>query len=102
MTDEQWQELHARCIGAFVNGDDVGMDRRGERMVDDRFLLLLNGHHEAIPFTIPPARWGSTWQVDLDTAAGDPPGSDGQPTYKAGDEVPLEARSVVVLRRAGT
>jgi isoamylase len=99
MSDEQWQEPHARCVGAFINGDDVGTDRRGERMVDDRFLLLLNGHHEAIPFTLPPDRWGEAWQVAVDTATHVTPGDEWQPVHKAGDDVPLEGRSVVLLRR---
>jgi glycogen operon protein len=98
MTDEQWQELHARCIGAFVNGDHVGMDRRGERILDDRFMLLLNGHHEAIPFTLPPTRWGNAWQVAIDTFTGVPAGDEWHPIFKAGDDVPLEGRSVVLLR----
>jgi isoamylase len=98
MTDEQWQELHARCVGAFLNGDDVGTDRRGERVADDRFLFLLNGHHEVIPFTIPPARWGAAWQVELDTATTAPPGGDEPVGCKAGDVLDLAGRSVVLLR----
>jgi isoamylase len=99
MSDEQWQELHARCVGAFLNGDDIGIDRRGERVVDDRFLLLLNGHEAAIPFTLPPERWGAAWQLDVETTTGEAHGSDAAPVYKAGDDVVLEGRSVVLLRR---
>jgi glycogen operon protein len=98
MTDEQWEELHARCIGAFLNGDDIGIDRRGERVVDDRFLLLLNGHHDAIPFTVPPARWGAAWCLEVDTASGATPAVETATTYKPGDSVELEGRSVLVLR----
>jgi glycogen operon protein len=97
MTDEQWQELHVSCIGAFINGDDVGIDRRGERVTDDRFLLLLNGHHEPIPFTLPPPRWSAAWVVDLDTASG-AVHADDAPQYKPGDAVDLQGRAVVLLR----
>ena len=86
MTDEQWHESHARCLAAFVNGDDVGTDRRGERVVDDRFLVLFNGHHETLAFTLPPQRWGTGWLVAVDTATGAVGPADG-PAYKAGDVV---------------
>ena len=66
-------------------------------MTDDRFLLLLNGHHEPVPFTLPPARWGSAWQVELDTTASEV-SDEGLPQYKAGDAVELAGRSVVLLR----
>jgi glycogen operon protein len=97
MTDEQWHEPHARCLAAFVNGDDVGTDRRGERVVDDRFLVLFNGHHETLGFTLPPQRWGSGWRVAVDSATGAVEPADG-PTYKAGDTADVAGRSVLLLR----
>ena len=97
MTDEQWHEAHARALMAFVNGDDVGTDRRGERVVDNRFLLLFNGHHESLGFTLPPHRWGVGWAVVLDTDTGVVEPADGS-TFKAGETVELEGRTVVLLR----
>jgi glycogen operon protein len=98
MTDEQWQEAHARCLGMFVNGDHVGVDARGEPLTDDRFLLLLNGHHEDVTFTMPPARWSSAWTVELDTTTATLRPEEDQ--VEAGSARVLAARSVVLLRAA--
>ncbi|MBA2280541.1 MAG: glycogen debranching protein GlgX [Acidimicrobiia bacterium] len=99
MTDEQWQEPHAKAITAFFNGDDVGVDRRGVHHTDDRFLLLLNGHDEELPFTVPPVRWGTCWIVAVDTAAGTVEAEDA-PKHDAAATVAVAPRSVVLLRRA--
>jgi glycogen operon protein len=97
MTDDQWHEAHARALMVFVNGDDVGTDRHGERVVDDRFLAMFNGHHEPVSFTVPTQRWGARWVVEVDTAAG-AIGAVDAATSKAGDEIEVEGRSVVLLR----
>jgi glycogen operon protein len=99
MDDDQWQEAHARCVEVYVNGDHVGVDRRGERIVDETFLLLLNGHHEPVPFVLPPETWGEKWSVAVDTATGDVDPVDAVVTA-GGGTLELEGRSVVLLRRA--
>jgi len=98
MSDEQWQEAHARCVGAFLNGGHIGIDRRGEPIVDDCFLLLMNAHHEPIPFTIPPKRWGTGWEVEVSTAPLPVAGDEPPPPCKPGDVVDLPGRSTLVLR----
>lgn len=56
-----------------AGGDLIGdVDEHGEPIVGDTVLLLLNAHHEAIPFTLPVAREGQAWERCLDTA--DPQG----------------------------
>ena len=56
MTEEAWSAGYARCLGVRLAGDLIGdVDERGEPIVGDTILLLLNAHHEAIPFTLPPA-----------------------------------------------
>jgi pullulanase/glycogen debranching enzyme len=46
MTEEDWRDPQARCIGLRLAGDAIDeVDARGERIVDDTFLLLLNAHH---------------------------------------------------------
>ena len=38
----------------FLNGEEIAApDARGERIVDDSFLLLFNAHHEDVEFTLP-------------------------------------------------
>ena len=45
MTDEDWQTWFARGLGIRLAGDAIDeVDARGNRIVDDTFLLLLNAH----------------------------------------------------------
>jgi isoamylase len=96
MTDADWQNGYARSLAVFLNGDAITEpDRRGRRIVDDSFLLLFNAHHEVIRFTIP-KDYGDMWLTEIDTAM--PIAVDSRPC-RAGDAVPVEGRSVQVLRR---
>jgi glycogen operon protein len=100
MTQEQWQEGFAKSIGIFLNGEDLHWrDPQGQPVVDDSFLLLFNAHSEEIPFILPAGSWGEAWSVVLDT--NEPPlmEEDGR-DYKAGDDVAVAGRSIVILIRA--
>lgn len=98
MTGDEWNAASAKSIGIFLNGLEIPTPgRRGERVTDDSFFLLFNAHHEALPFTLPEPRWGEEWTSAIDTAA--PELWERGPTYKAGGEVPVDGRSVVVLIR---
>ncbi|HEY1758507.1 MAG TPA: glycogen debranching protein GlgX [Bryobacteraceae bacterium] len=69
MTQDEWGSGWVRCIGLLLNGrtlDDV--NAVGELIVDDTFLLLLNPHHEAVRFTLPPPRAGRAWDLCIDTS----------------------------------
>ena len=71
MTDRDWGAGFGKAIAVFLNGDAITEpDPRGQRVVDDSFLLLFNAHIDPVAFTLPPARFGASWEVVLDTAAG--------------------------------
>ncbi len=94
MTDEDWEVGHARSVGLFINGEAITeRDPRGQRIVDDSFLLLFSAHHEPIDWTLP-MQWGGPWRVVLDTSG----------THKesvpVGGTLAVAARSVVVLTDA--
>jgi isoamylase len=100
MTDEDWDVGFAKSLGMYLNGGAIPFPGpRGEPVVDDTFLFLLNAHHEDIDWTVPGPPWGERWVVELDTATrpADPsiPGDE----CKGGDALPLRARSVLVMRR---
>jgi glycogen operon protein len=100
MEEHDWAEGFANSLAVFLNGDALETGRRGEEYTDDSFLLLFNAHHEAVTFTLPGAVWGETWDQVAETAHG---GTDGGSTVaKAGDIIGVEARSMLVLRRAPT
>ncbi len=95
MGSEAWNSGYARCLGVRFAGDLIGdVDERGEPVRGDTILLLLNAHHEAIPFTLPARVEGQPWERLLDTA--DPHGKPDQ--YIAGGQYELQGRSMVVLR----
>jgi glycogen operon protein len=98
MTDDQWESPHARALAMFLNGDLVEHDRRGEPVVDDRFLVLLNGWHEPVSFTLPGPDHAGWWTVDIDTTTGTI-GGEASAEVEAATTVEVEGRSVLVLRR---
>ncbi|MBF6560849.1 MAG: glycogen debranching protein GlgX, partial [Candidatus Binataceae bacterium] len=99
MTDEEWNQSFARCLGMFMAGREMAEDDdHGRPLVDDDFILLLNSHHEPIPFIIPPLPTPSVWQVMVDTSRADWNAA-GDRRYSAGQSFPLEDRSLALLRR---
>ena len=96
MTEADWNEHHETCVGMFLNGEAItSPGPRGERVVDDSFLVLFNASSEPRKWTIS-GHWGVTWQRVLDTAL-DGPDPDGDEPLR-GDLI-LTDRSVVVLRK---
>jgi len=98
MENGDWQRDDARAIAAFLNGDAISEpDPRGEPVVDDSFLILLNGGFESLEFLLPPEEYGEAWTVVVDTTSATGGASD-EP-LAAGSTVKLEARSTLVLTR---
>lgn len=98
MTPEQWQDGLAKSICVFLNGAGIpSPGPRGEAVVDDSFLVMFNAHSEELPFTVPAATFGEAWAVEIDTD--EPIVEEEARIHKAGEEIAVEGRSVVVLRR---
>jgi len=96
MTDEQWNQENARTLGILLSGSAVDEeDERGQRQTDDNFLLLLNAHHEDIPFFLPTVASGMAWNPLIDTSCSENSPQahqyDGNATYR------LPARSLVLF-----
>ncbi|TCC22356.1 glycogen debranching protein GlgX [Kribbella sindirgiensis] len=98
MQNGDWQQNDARAIAVFLNGDAISEpDTRGEPVVDDSFLILLNSNYEPVDFLLPPEEYGENWTVVVDTTSATGAGTD-EP-HAAGTTVQLEARSTLVLTR---
>jgi glycogen operon protein len=98
MTQRDWRRGDARAIGVFMNGDEIpALTPRGEPVTDDSFLLLFNAHYEPIEFKLPTRRFGARWRFVLSTA--EPHVEDGSRSYPARAAIPVESRSILVLRR---
>ncbi len=98
MTEDDWGSGFAQSIAVFLNGDEIpGPGPRGEQIVDDSFLVLFNAWGESLDFTVPDSDWGERWEVVLDTA--EPAAVDERDPVKAGEQVMVSGRAVVLLRR---
>ena len=97
--DHDWRSGR-KSLAVFLNGDAITEpDPRGERITDDRFLLLFNAEAEAVSFTLPGVRYGREWQIAIDTCGPRfPTLHDDLPVLAARSHVKVAGRSVIVLR----
>jgi isoamylase len=96
MTDDEWNQQHARTLGVFLSGvaaDEV--DERGRFLTDENFLLLMNAHHEEVSFLLPTVASGMTWIALVDTSCQTSRSPGVQ--YEPGKTYPLQARSLALL-----
>jgi glycogen operon protein len=95
MTPQDWQKSWISALAMVLGGDAIPMtDERGERLLDDGLLILMNAHHEPISFKLPAEAEGGPWLLEVDTAdlqkaAGTPCAG----TYEVG------GRALAVLRQ---
>jgi glycogen operon protein len=95
MSDDAWNAGFVKCLGMRLAGDVIGdVDEKGEPIVGETILVLLNAHHEAIPFTLPATRAEHHWESLLDTAE---PQGKGLVFWLGGQQYPLQGRSIAVL-----
>ena len=97
MTDDEWNNPLARCLGALLAGSAMDeMDERGRITRDENLILLLNAHYAEVPFQIPPSPGSNRWQVVLDTSyvVGRRPQ---EQILESGDKYPLRGRSLALL-----
>jgi glycogen operon protein len=95
MDDAAWHAGSVRTLGMVLSGTAIEeVNERGEPITGDTLLVLLNGHTDRVPFTLPPLEADQQWQRMFDTF--DPHGIDRN--YKAGGRYPLQGRSVAVFK----
>ena len=80
------------CFGMLVDGR-AETRQTGEPAA---LLLIMNSHHENVPFTLPEAAFGSKWSLLIDTHRGDNEG-DGQKEFKVCDTYDVAARSFLLF-----
>jgi glycogen operon protein len=98
MSDTEWNLGFARCLGMYLSGDAIGeVNEHGVSISDNDFLLLINAHHEAIPFQIPGFHGRKRWQTAIDTS--DPANQGVGKHYACGSVFALQGRSLVLLQQ---
>ncbi|MBW4466074.1 MAG: glycogen debranching protein GlgX [Pegethrix bostrychoides GSE-TBD4-15B] len=94
MNSQQWESDFAKAVSIFLNGEEIATPgTRGERILDDSFLLFFNAHYEPLKFAIPDSL-DANWAIVIDTSA-DFIGL----TERCYQESEVAARSVLVLQR---
>ncbi|MGY2876820.1 isoamylase [Marmoricola sp. URHA0025 HA25] len=93
MADEDW-DAGGTALGMYLNGRGIeGVDPRGERIVDDHFLLFFNVG-DRLEVTLPPLDYCAAWNIVVNTGGV----VDEERSLVAGDTLVLEKRSTLVLR----
>ena len=101
MTDEDWGQGYVRSLGLRLAGDAIAeTDDRGNRIVGDTLLVLLNAHHEPLIFTLPAHKTTVRWEPLYNTAESSLKTE--VTVLKGGSSYELEARSLAVLRLRST
>jgi isoamylase len=102
MDELDWRNGYARTLMVFLNGQAIPEpDPHGQRIVDSDFLLLFNAHSAPVDFALPPAQYGTTWRIRLDTAVAEAPTA-GEQDWLAATTHPVVGRSMVVLESVPT
>jgi isoamylase len=69
MSDQDWNAGYARCLGMGLLGSQIDeTDERGEPIVGDSFLILLNASDGAISFCLSARALEKNWELVFDTS----------------------------------
>src|SRR6185436_18469838 len=95
MDDAAWNAPFVRSLGMILSGSAIDeVNERGEPILGDTLVILLNGHSDEVTFTLPPFDEDQLWHRVFDTV--DPHGRDS--ALKPGAHYPLHGRSVAVFK----
>jgi isoamylase len=91
---EDWSDAGMRCFGMLMDGRarPTGVRQRG---TEATMLLVLNGHHDLVEFTMPECSGGEAWSLELDTNVPNPIAPH---QAASGDVYGITQRSLVLFR----
>jgi glycogen operon protein len=94
MADNAWDAPSVHSLGVLIVGDAIDdVDERGRQMRGDTLLILLNAHHEKVPFVLPPISRDTSWVRLVDTI--EPHVEECR--YASSTEYPLEGRTLALF-----
>ena len=97
INDREWHSSSTNAVSIFLNGAEIpNLDRKGDRIFDDSFLLLFNPSKDALSFAIPKAVKTKHWRVIIDTQTTAGFVESGE-IYDHDRPVSVEGRSLIVL-----
>ncbi|GAB2474675.1 glycogen debranching protein [Jatrophihabitans fulvus] len=95
--DGDWFDHGLRTIGMYLDGRGLRhRDRRGNRVTDESYLLLLHTGDADVAFTLPAAPWADGYVTEVDTTR--PGGVPEDARRDAGTVLPVPGRCAVLLR----
>ena len=101
MTDHEWHQPHARCLGVYLSGKGfVETDATGRALGSESFLILFNAHHDSIDFQLGAPVPASRWEVVMDTGHDDGLSRNG--VLGPGGAYPIGGRTLALLRELGS
>jgi isoamylase len=96
LDDADWFDPKVRTLAMYLDGRGIRTrGARGERVVDDSFLLVLHTDDDDADVMLPGAPWATAWTVEIDTSSED---GMAPAVHAAGATVRLTGRTVVLLR----
>ncbi len=100
MTEGDWY-APAATVGMYLSGRDIpGRDARGAPITDDSFLVILHAGEHPTTFELPGAPWAQRYEVVVDTSREEQGAAPGV-GYRAGEEIGVAGRAVLLLRVVG-
>jgi isoamylase len=93
MKPEEWADMSMECFGMLMDGraQPTGILRRGE---DATLLMVLNGYHDLVAFTLPETVGGWHWQLLIDTNL---PEDAEMGSFATGETYGVTARSLLLF-----
>jgi isoamylase len=93
MTAEQWEDRGMSCFGMLLDGRAQATGIR-KSSKDATLLLIINGHHDVVEFTLPECYGGMQWTLLVDTNIAD---SSAKSMFDPGEKYGVTARSLLLL-----
>jgi glycogen operon protein len=97
MEDQHWGDTNMRCFGMLLDGRSPvsGVKQRGKEAT---LLMIVNGHHDLVSFTLPESSGGSSWSLLIDTNIEDMSAQSQRETFQIGDPYQVTARSLLLFQ----
>ncbi len=104
MTRHDWETGHNLSVAVFLNGEAItAVGSRGERILDDSFLMLFNSRPHPVNFTLPdrlgPGLGHFEWSVEIDTAESNIAEIKHAGPVRSASRIEVGAWALTVLRR---
>ena len=93
MEEKDWHDPASRCFGMLLDGraQTTGIRQRGKEAT---LLIVINGHHEAVDFTLPSYGGVCPWVRLIDTNI---PDLQDTPKFPCGEHYVVTARSLLLF-----